>query len=110
MLAEAPRTLVWDRSDVVVRLLQSADTVDPELIQDLAGGLQTAVMSGARMGTPGQPFPEDVEQRDRSRQIAQELAAGSVERRFYEALAAMAESSIRWHDLNDRMDLDGRHW
>ena len=110
LLAEAPRLLVWDRWDVVVRLLRSADTVDPDLAQHLARGLQAAVMSGARSGTPDQPFAEDIEQRDRSRQIAQELPAGSVERRFYEGLGELAESSIRWHDLHDHMDLDGRRW
>jgi transcriptional regulator with XRE-family HTH domain len=110
LLAEAPRTLVWDRCDVVVRLLQSACAMDPELAKHLASGLQAAAMSGVRSGTPGQPFPEDVEQRDRSRQIAQGLAAGSFERRFYEALVDQAESSIRWHELHDRVDLDGRRW
>ena len=31
LLAEAPRTFVWDRWDVVVRFLRSTDTVDPEM-------------------------------------------------------------------------------
>ena len=110
LLAEAPRSLLWDRSDRVVRLLRLADTDAPQLAEHLAGGLQAAAMSGVRNGTPEQPFPEDIEQRDRSHRIAQELAAGSVERRFYEALVDLAESSIRWHNLHDRVDLDGRRW
>jgi hypothetical protein len=61
------------------------------------------------MGTPGQPFAEDVEQRDRAREIAQNLPGGSVAQRLYLSLQASAEHSIKWHADRDEL-MDGRDW
>ena len=51
-------------------------------------------MSGGRTGTPGEPFAEDVEQRDEARKVADKLPVGSPGERFYRSLKRAAEHAI----------------
>lgn len=96
LFREAPRSLVWTRVDWVQDMLNRASILGFDCYSSVASGLHAAVVSGGRSGKPGEPFPEDVEQRDRSYEIARSLTAGSPAHRFYTSLAKSAEASIRW--------------
>jgi transcriptional regulator with XRE-family HTH domain len=110
ILGEAPRTLVWENIDLVRRALNAAQAHGEDCVQHVAGALHSAVVSGFRTGTLGEPFSEDVEQRDRSVNIANSLPRGSLEERFYRSLAQSAEQSIRWSMTEDEKLIDGRDW
>jgi hypothetical protein len=110
VLREAPRTLVWDCVAFVRRVLTAAAAHGDDCLQSVGGALHASVISGTRSGTPGQPFSEDIEQRDKSALIAQTLPRGSVEERFYRSLQNSAEQSIRWSEERDERLLDGRDW
>jgi hypothetical protein len=75
----------------------------------MAGALRGATTSGIRSGTPGEPFPETIEQRDKSRDIAKDLPAGSIEKRFYADIAKSADRDIL-RDIEDDLPTDGRAW
>ena len=75
----------------------------------MVSALWGATISGVRSGTPGEPFPEAVEQRDRSRQIAKQLPTGSLEEQFYSDMAESAERDIAREAKDDAPD-DGRIW
>jgi predicted transcriptional regulator len=109
VLHEAPRTLVWDRSDFVCLALNAANRLGDAVLKRMTGGLWAATISGVRMGTPGQAFPETLEQRERSLVVARSLETGSIEKRFYADLAAAADSDIRRETVDD-MFADGREW
>jgi len=109
-LCKAHRTLVWDNVPFVTRALRTAAEYGEDCVQAIGGGFHGSVIAGGRWGTPGQPFREDVEQRDKSAEIAAKLARGSIEQRFYQSLIASAESRIRWEEKNDRVFADGRDW
>lgn len=109
ILRKAQRTLIWDFPRFVSTALNSAARFGDECRQEMVGALWAATISGTRMGTPGQPFEEDVEQRDRSRALAESLPKGSAEEEFYRAMAASAEQSIARSIAEDRAD-DGRPW
>jgi uncharacterized protein YmfQ (DUF2313 family) len=64
---------------------------------------------GSRIGTPGEPFPETIEQRDRSRAIAKDLPTGSIEKQFYTNIAKSAERDIL-RESEDDFPSDGRPW
>ncbi len=110
ILRTAPRTLVWDEVSFVTGALRTAEKHGQDSIQAIGDGLHAAVTTGGRMGTPGQPFPEDIEQRDKSIDVAAKLPRGSIEQRFYQSLAASAESRIRWEEEHDRVFTDRRDW
>ena len=109
ILRQAPRSFVFENVDFVRKLLALAARVGDEHIQRIGGGLSASAVSGVRTGVAGQPFAEDVDQRDRARTIADSLPSGSPEQRLFRSLEASAEQSIKWHA--DRDDLmDGRQW
>jgi transcriptional regulator with XRE-family HTH domain len=109
VLHEAPRTLIWDQPDFVRDALHIADKLGDDARQEMMGALWSATISGGRSGTPGEPFPETIEQRDRSRAIATDLPAGSIERRFYADMAKSAERDVQ-RELEDGQPSDGRSW
>lgn len=109
VLRKAHRTLIWDAPDFVVEALLAAARFGEERRRELAGSLWAATITGSRMGSPGQPFPEDVEQRERSKEIADRLPKGSLAEEFYRGIAASAEHSIALSVAEDHAD-DGRDW
>lgn len=109
ILGKAQRTLIWDEPDFVRKALHASARFGDDCRQAMAGGFYGATISGVRSGTPGEPFREDVEQRDRSKQIADALPRGSIEEEFYRAMTASAEASIARSASEDRAD-DDRDW
>jgi len=109
ILRGVPQLFAFDNVEYVQRLLSLAAQAGEEHVQRIGGALSAAVSSGVRMGSPGQPFPEDVDQRDRARDIARSLPSGSVAQRLYLSLEASAEHSIQWHADRDEL-MDGRDW
>lgn len=110
ILWKAPPTFVFAEVEFVSRLLNLAAKLGEEHARSVGGALSAAAMSGPRMGTPGKPFAEDVNQRDRAREIAGSLPNGSIEQRLYRSLQKSAEESIRWQVDRDAEFLDGRDW
>lgn len=89
--------------------LHPAAKLGEDVQNKMIGALWGATISGIRGGTPGEPFPETIEQRDRSREIARDLPAGSIEKRFYTDMAKSADrDSLR--DIEDDLPNDGRTW
>ncbi|MEV4349152.1 hypothetical protein AB0J83_32240 [Actinoplanes sp. NPDC049596] len=110
VVAQAERTFVWDHAPIAVRLLRAAERHGEQCRQAAWGGLFESVREGVRGGTVGEPLPEDIEQRDRSRAVAATLPEGSVERSFYEALARQAEAEMRSEAADDSRFLELRDW
>ncbi len=108
ILRKAHRTLIWDAPELVSTALRAAARFGDGCRQAMASGFWGATSSGARMGTPGQPFREDVEQRDRSIEVAKSFPRGSLEEQFHRAMAASAEQGISRSVAENPGD--GRDW
>ncbi|NKY48394.1 hypothetical protein [Nocardia cerradoensis] len=61
-LSEAPRTFIWDQPDFVCSALHAADRIGEEALQEMAGALWGATISGIRRSVPREPAPETIEQ------------------------------------------------
>lgn len=109
VLHEAPRTLIWERPDFVRTALHAADRLGAEVLREMRGALWAATTSGVRSGTPGEPFPETIEQREKSRDVAKDFPAGSIEKRFYTDVANSADREIL-SEIEDDLPTDGRAW
>ena len=48
--------------------------------------MSSAAISGGRSGTVGEPYPQDIEQRDNSQELIERLALGSPPYKFYKSL------------------------
>jgi hypothetical protein len=110
ILREAPRSFVWEHVDFVKQILRAAANYDEKILQHVSSNLYASVISGVRSGTPGQPFNEDLEQRDKSLEIYRSLTPGTVEAKFYQSLERSARQSIKSHAERDEKLLDGRDW
>ncbi len=109
MLRGAPGTLVWD-ADFVRICLRAADACSEESLNAVQSALHSALRTGGRWSAIGQPYPQDIEQRDTAARLAALAVRGSVEEQFYRALSQSAE---KWIDRSmSQLDLpaDGREW
>jgi hypothetical protein len=110
ILHQAPGDLVWENVAFVRQALNLSARIGGECARAVGGGLHAAVVSGARSGSPGEPFPQDVEQRDRASAIAERLPRDSIEHVFYLSLVRQAEASMGWSLESDAQLVDGREW
>ncbi|MGW6879495.1 hypothetical protein ACWGEU_04405 [Streptomyces goshikiensis] len=107
LLSKAPRTLIWDVT-FVRRCLRGADRHGDASLNRMRSALYVSSISGTRSGTPGQPYPEDVEQHAKATELADGCARGSVEEQFYRDLAESALQRIQQE--TDELPPDGRAW
>ena len=110
ILRHVPRALLWDHVDFVCLALRCAEQHGEEVLQQVAGGLQAAAYTGTRFGNPQQPFEEDIDQRDKSTEILRRLPRGSIEEKFYRALAESAQRRIQWTTEIDERLTSRREW
>jgi len=110
ILRNMPRDLFLTNPSLVSRVLEAAAKVSEDAVGEVGGAMHGAVTSGSYTGSPGQPFPRDVQQRDQARAIASTLAPGSWTERFYRSLEKSAEERIRWQAERDQKFLDNRDW
>ena len=94
LLSEVPRDFAWSQVQWIVRALEDAARRDTDVYRAIGSALHSALMAGGRRGTPGEPFAEDVEQRDKARKVADKLSVGSPGERFYRSLQRAAEHAI----------------
>lgn len=95
LLTDAPSDFIFTNSAFVSTLLERAYAAGEECYRSVGSNLYQIAVSGVRSGTPGQPMPQDVELRDKSRTIATTLPVASPVRRFYDELAKHADASIK---------------
>jgi ribosome-binding protein aMBF1 (putative translation factor) len=110
ILRQAPRNILWEQVEFVTLALSIADNYGEEIIQQVAGGLHAAAFKGMAFGTPQQPFEKDIDQRDKSTEVLSQLQRGSLEEKFYRALAESAQRSIAWKAGIDESLIDRRDW
>lgn len=101
LLREAENTFVWDHQDFVVNTLERAQKFGDTSYKRVSSSLHASVFQGGRSGTPGQPFPEDIIQRDRSQAAMLKLPIGSPAYRFYKMLYEEAIVEIKRHTYGE---------
>jgi hypothetical protein len=85
------------------RLLACPEWIDAQLtasgageaLDELQEALSSALGSGIKQGTPGQPFPQDVALASAARAHAQAAAAGGRTAAFWERIAKITDADIR---------------
>jgi hypothetical protein len=110
ILRQMPRDLFLTNPDFVAKVFESASKLDEDAVAEVGGAMHGAVTSGSYTGTPGQPFPRDVEQREQARVHADALPIGSLVEQFYRSLQEAAEQRMRWQAERDERFLDNRDW
>lgn len=84
-LREAPNDLVFRHKDFAIWLLRRCQSFGDEVLKEVSSRLYACSVSGMRSGTPGKPFPEDIELRNNAKSALDELG------RFEPAYALFAD-------------------
>jgi len=95
LLREAPRSFVTNHVNAVSALFERAEVIGGDAVRNLRSSLFAAAVSGTRHGTPGQPFPEDIERKTRAEEALARLPKGSPVGEFYADLIRDADQDIR---------------
>jgi hypothetical protein len=95
LLAEAPRTFVFSEKSLTAELLELANSVSSQALQNVSRGLWASTQSGVFHGTPGQPSPDHVSIRDQSIQAMSEYSNQPVVAAFFKNLASYMEGTIK---------------
>lgn len=95
LLKEAYPNFIFMQEAFVSNLLEKAYAIGDDCYRTVASNLMGLAISGERIGTPGQPFPQDISLRDQSREASSRYLSGSPVHRFYETLLKNTELSIR---------------
>lgn len=94
LLGEAPRGFVFRHLGLVEDLLRSAKKINQRCYRDAMSHVHGAIFNGMRSGTPGQPFPQDLNIRDEAARVLNELRAASPARELFEDVARGASARI----------------
>jgi transcriptional regulator with XRE-family HTH domain len=105
LLSEFPASFLWDDYDMVVAILENANQLSKECYGHVSSSLHSASYRGGRSGTHGEPYAEDILQRDKTLEIIEKLPTNSPAYKFYKSLHEIALSGIK-RSLEEGADLD----
>lgn len=97
LLSEGGKNFVWNNEKYVENILEEADKLGPDYYKHVTRALYLSVIQGGRNGTAGEPFPEDIKQRDVSHERMKNSPIGSPVHRFYKMLYESALAEIKRH-------------
>jgi hypothetical protein len=100
-----PAGFVFSHLDFVSNLLEQAYKTGDECYETVCRNLFHIAMAGVKVGVPGQPFPEDVQLRDRASAISKQFFKGSPTHKFFESLVKVAE-----HDITSQKRFGKEQW
>jgi hypothetical protein len=83
-----------DNLAFVVGYLTAAKSHGGKCLESATSALYSAAVSGGKQGTPGEPFPRDVEALEKSKSALDSLPRFSPAYRFYDLIKQDAEKNI----------------
>jgi transcriptional regulator with XRE-family HTH domain len=93
-LREVDHDFIFRRQEFVSRFMARAQTFGPDVLERARNNLFGAAISGIKSGVPGQPFPRDVETRDKAEAVLRQISPLSPEFELYEGVKKTAERDI----------------
>lgn len=94
ILREASNDFVFKYRVFVIRFLEKAKLYDNECYENAVSALYASAATGMRSGTPGEPFPQDLNLKNNAEDALKEIPRFSPAYRLYEYLKKRAEQDI----------------
>lgn len=94
ILSEADENFVFNNDDFVIRLLNKASSYGEDILNTAIDAFFRSVISGVRSGTPGEPFPRDLDIKSKAEKRLQYLSRFSPAYSLYAQLKSHAEQGI----------------
>jgi hypothetical protein len=105
VMREGPPSFAFDERDFVLRFLERCRQFGPECYRGARSQIFSAAVSGSRSGTPGEPFPEDLQLKESAEEALKHVPRLAPGRDLYENLLKHAEQGIQWQ-LEDRENFE----
>jgi hypothetical protein len=105
LIENGPETFVLENDDFVARILETAHEMGEEHSKTAKSRLLCAPRSGARTRVPHQPAAEDIRNRDKGLELAEEHSVRPLVQGFYQELATIAKEKIE-RDLQGDEELE----
>ncbi len=96
ILCEVPQTFVFEQREFVIRFLERAKLCGKDVLDIALDALYRSSTSGVKHGTPGEPFPEDVNMKNKAETTMSELSRFSPAYKLYEQIKLSAEHCIQY--------------
>lgn len=109
LLFPAPVNIAWRRSEETIAVLRSAEKQGRKTLELVEDALKHSASVECRTGSPGEPYPETLEQIEECNRLAHIYQDSECLERFYVELAAMGERDAQWEIEMDQRS-DGRRW
>ncbi|MDD1138514.1 helix-turn-helix domain-containing protein [Pseudomonas sp. TNT2022 ID233] len=94
ILRESQPTFIYDHPRFIRDLLNAAELIGEDALDDIRSSIEASVYSGIRGGVPGEPFPEDVRQEQHCVTMLQSLSRVEPAFELYDALLQSARDGI----------------
>jgi transcriptional regulator with XRE-family HTH domain len=94
VLRETPNSFVFGQHAFVLRILRAARALGRSVQKAVSSSLFASALGGVRSGIPGQPFPTDLDMKQRAEHILASLAKSDPAFSLYDDIRAHAEESI----------------
>lgn len=94
VLREAQPTLIYEHPKFVRDILNAADLLGDEETDEIRAAIASTTWTGVRMGTPGQPFDEDVRLEKHCREVLETLSRADPAFELYDSLLKDARHAI----------------
>lgn len=94
LLRKTEQDFIFTHRLFIVRLLERCIELDSALFKKILRELYSSATTGSRSGLLGEPFPEDIRQRDMSKEVLAQMSRLSPAYELYEAVLKSAESAI----------------
>lgn len=94
ILRDAQHSFTLDNPSFAIEYLTAAKSHGSECLQTATSALYCAAVSGGKQGTPGEPFPRDVEALKKADSILETLPRFSPAYRLYDLIKRDAEKNI----------------
>lgn len=94
VLQESQPTLIYEHSKFIRDILNAAELVGEDALDEIRSALAAATLSGVRGGTPGEPFPEDLRMEQHCQQMLASLSRAEPAFDLYDGLLKDARYAI----------------
>jgi transcriptional regulator with XRE-family HTH domain len=105
IIRRADHGFVFAETEFVIAFLERCEAVDLELLERVVSNLAAGASEGMRSGTPGEPYPRDLADRQQANAVLARLSRLSPAYELFEDIRLHAEGSIR-RALQDAEHLD----
>ncbi|SAL80661.1 helix-turn-helix domain-containing protein [Caballeronia zhejiangensis] len=106
ILAESQPTIIYEFPTLIRRFLDAAELISEPVMNNVRTSISMAALSGGRMGTPGEPFPEDIRLEKHCINMLATLSRVEPTFELYDGLLKYARHSIAHQRRADDLDED----